>query len=218
MRPTIAVLACAALLSTAGSAQAADPWKALQRPLELPTVDPGTPCPVSTVDPRVDWRAVNAFGDGIGRGPVYPGMSEDATITLRPVGGAWLRTKVFWYVKPSYRGRVLIRGRRLDARGSLRFGDQRLSKQLRIRPGQTVEWAGRPEGSRGVPSAVRALSGGCYGVQMDGTSFSRTVVFNVMTTTARAASWPARRRPAGARPATAPSARPDPWPGGARRA
>jgi hypothetical protein len=186
MRPVIAVLACATLLSTAGSAEAADPWKALQRPLDLPTVEPGAPCPVSTIDPRVDWRSVNAFGDGIGRGPVYPGMGEEATIVLRPVGTPWLRTKVFWYVKPSYRGRVLIRGRRLDAPGSLRFGEQRLSHQLRIRSGQSVQWAGQPEGSRGLPSAVRALAGGCYGAQMDGTSFSRTVVFNVTTTTAPA--------------------------------
>ena len=42
-------------------------------------------------------------------------MGPDATLALRSVGTPWLRTKVFWYVKPSYRGRVLIRGRRLDA-------------------------------------------------------------------------------------------------------
>ena len=87
----------------------------------------GAPCPVSAIDERVDWREINTFGDGIGRGPVYPGMgSEDATLALRSVGTPWLRSKVFWYVKPSYRGRVLIRGRRLDAHGSLRFGEERL--------------------------------------------------------------------------------------------
>ena len=145
------------------------------------SVAAGAPCPVSAIDDRVDWRAVNAFGDGLGRGPVYPGMSEDATLTLRSVGTPWLRSKVFWYVKPSYRGRVLIRGRRLDAPGTLRFGEQRLSRELRIRPGQTVTWDGQPDGSRGVPSAARALAGGCYGVQMDGTSFSRTVVFRITT-------------------------------------
>ena len=80
---------------------------------------------------------------------------------------------------------MLIRGRRLDAPGTLRFGEQRLSRELRIRPGQTVTWAGQPDGSRGVPSAVRALAAGCYGVQMDGTSFSRTVVFRVTTAARR---------------------------------
>ena len=106
-------------------------------------------------------------------------MGADATLALRSVGTLWLRSKVFWYVKPSYRGRVLIRGRRLDANGSLRFGEERLAGQLRIRPGQSVTWAGQPDGSRGVPSIVRAVSAGCYGVQIDGTRFSRTVIFRV---------------------------------------
>jgi hypothetical protein len=181
MRPVIAVLVCAGLLSSAGSAEAAGPWKALERPLDLPAVEPGTPCPVSAVDTRTDWREINTFGDGIGRGPVYPGMGPDATLALRSVGTLWLRSKIFWYVKPSYRGRVLIRGRRLDARGSLRFGEERLARQLRIRPGQSVTWAGQPDGSRGVPSIVRAVTAGCYGAQIDGTSFSRTVIFRVTT-------------------------------------
>jgi hypothetical protein len=181
MRPVIAVLVCAGVLLFAGSAEAAGPWKALERPLDFPAVQAGGLCPVSTIDTRVDWDEINTFGHGIGRGPVYPGMGPDATLALRSVGTAWLRTKVFWYVKPSYRGRVLIRGRRLDARGSLRFGEERLARQLRIRPGQTVTWAGQPDGSRGVPSIVRAVSAGCYGVQIDGTSFSRTVIFRVTT-------------------------------------
>ena len=44
-----------------------------------------------------------------------------------------------------------------------------------------MTWAGQPEGSRGVPSIVRAVAAGCYGVQIDGTSFSRTVIFRVTT-------------------------------------
>ena len=138
MRPVIAVLVCAGFLSSVSGAQAAGPWKALQRPLDLPAVEAGELCPVSTIDTRVDWNEINTFGHGIGRGPVYPGMGPDATIVLRSIGSAWLRTKVFWYVKPSYRGRVLIRGRRLDAAGSLRFGD--LDRTLRIKPGQSVQW------------------------------------------------------------------------------
>jgi len=179
MRRVIAVLVCAGLLSSAGSAEAAGPWKALERPLDFPAVAAGGLCPVSTIDTRVDWDEINTFGHGIGRGPVYPGMGPDATLALRSVGTAWLRTKVFWYVKPSYRGRVLIRGRRLDAAGSLRFGE--LERSLRIKPGQSVQWTGQPDGSRGVPSSVRALAAGCYGVQIDGTRFSRTVIFNVTT-------------------------------------
>ena len=88
MRPVIAVLVCAGLLSSAGSAEAAGPWKALPRPLDLPAVGEGGICPVSTVDERVDWDEINTFGHGLGRGPVYPGMGPDATLVLRSVGTA----------------------------------------------------------------------------------------------------------------------------------
>jgi hypothetical protein len=83
-------------------------------------------------------------------------------------------------VKPSYRGRVLIRGRRLDNRQLLGFNGRALpGRELRIEPGMTVSWQGQPPGSRGVPSDVRARSAGCYGVQIDGSTFSRVVVFRV---------------------------------------
>lgn len=132
----------------------------------------------------MDWAAARIFGgSGIGPGPVYPGLGPAARITTTPDeqhGGPWRGQKVFWYVHPRYRGPVLIRGRRLDGPGRLRFDDGRLPRaEIRIAPGETVYWDGRPAGSRGRPSAVRAQSPGCYGVQIDGTSFSRIVVFRV---------------------------------------
>ena len=81
---------------------------------------------------------------------------------------------------PSYRGRVLIRGRRIDGHESLGFDGGKLpAPELRIEPFDSVSWRGQPTGSRGVPSDVRVLASGCYGVQIDGTSFSRVVVFRV---------------------------------------
>jgi hypothetical protein len=53
---------------------------------------------------------------------------------------------------------------------------------LRIEPYDTVSWSGQPRGARGIPSAVRALTGGCYGVQFDGATFSRIVIFRVALT------------------------------------
>jgi hypothetical protein len=90
-------------------------------------------------------------------------------------------------VLPGYRGRVLIRGRRLDGSQSLGFTGTRLpARELRIEPHDTVWWQGQPPGSRGVPSDVRVRVSGCYGVQIDGTRFSRIVIF--------AAVVPKRRR------------------------
>ena len=98
----------------------------------------------------------------------------------RQFGGPWAGQKVFWYVLPSYRGRVLIRGRRLDGPGWLGFNGLRVpDRELRIEPYESVTWAGQPPGSRGRPSAVRARTSGCYGVQIDGATFSRVVVFPV---------------------------------------
>jgi hypothetical protein len=42
-----------------------------------------------------------------------------------------------------------------------------------------VGWTGQPSYVRGVPSNIRALVPGCYGAQIDGTRFSRIVVFRV---------------------------------------
>jgi hypothetical protein len=161
------------------------PWAKLHRPLHLPTLKPGAACPVSRIDRRIDWRRVKFPGSpGIGRGPVYPGLgSSGGRLTATPdvqYGGRWAGGKVFWYVRPSYRGRVLIRGRRLDGLQWLGFNGRRLPvRELRLERGVTVSWEGQPSGSRGVPSDVRVRAPGCYGAQMDGTSFSRIVLFTV---------------------------------------
>ena len=171
----------AALL--AGAARA-DGWRALHRPLHLPRVTAGAPCPVSKVDPRVDWPRAHIFGgSGIGPGPAYPGLGPAAYVGATPdeqYGGRWHGGKVFWYVLPSYRGPVLLRGRRLDGPQRLGFNGRAVpDRELRIESYDTVSWSGQPRGSRGIASGVRALASGCYGVQIDGTRFSRVVVFRV---------------------------------------
>ena len=182
MTARIAVLAAAGVLILPAAAGGTDGWSALRRPLHLPTVAPGAACPVSKVDRRVNWRAMHIFGgSGIGPGPVYPGLGGVsgllwATRDLQ-YGSKWYGDKVFWFVLPSYRGRVLIRGGRIDAPGRVGFnGTKTPDTELRIEPYDTVSWSGQPRGSRGVPSGVRILTKGCYAFQIDGTSFSRTVV------------------------------------------
>ena len=183
----VAILLGATTLMPAGGA--ADPsWSKLHRPLHLPRLAPGRVCPVSRIDRRVDWERINIFGgSGTGRGPAYPGLgSSRGRLTATPdtqYGGPWAGGKVFWYVRPGYRGRVLIRGRRLNGPQRLGFNGQRLpERELRIERGMTVSWQGQPAGSRGVPSAVRVRAAGCYGVQIDGSGFSRVVVFKVVLT------------------------------------
>jgi hypothetical protein len=178
--------ACALLaaLAVIQPVDASDPWARLHRPLHLPRLAPGAACPVSPVDRRIDWERVKIFGgSGIGRGPVYPGLGgSGGHLDARPddqYGGLWAGGKVFWYVRASYHGRVLIRGRRLDGPQSLGFNGRVVpARELRIH-NYSVSWPGQPSGSRGIPSSVRVRASGCYGVQIDGTTFSRIVVFTV---------------------------------------
>jgi len=182
------LVTCAVVLSTAfGVLQATksgNVWRKLHRPLQLPQLAPGDACPVSAVDSRIDRAAINAFGgSGIGRGPAYPVTGPYSELTVRPdpqYGGPWLSTKLFWYVRPQYRGPVLIRGRQLDGTHMLGFNGSALPRrELHIHSRDTVGWRGQPPGARGVPSSIRALVPGCYGVQIDGTRFSRVVIFRV---------------------------------------
>lgn len=173
-----------ALVETAG---AAGSWRDLHRPLHLPELAAGEACPVSSVDERIDWDSANIFGgSGIGRGPAYPGLGG-----ADPVGHFHAPTrmdgmfgeKLFWYVRPSHRGRVLVRGRQLDGGGVVGWLKRRkgVVHQLRIKPGQTVTWRGQPPGSRGVPTGTFVSGSGCYAVQIDGARFSRTIVFTAST-------------------------------------
>jgi len=182
-----AVVGSAVVLTSGASSAAAvnDPWTSLRRPLHLPKLAAGANCPLSRVDRRVAWKRTHIFGgSGIGRGPVYPGLPSAFIMASRDekYGGRWFGSKVFWYVLPSYRGPALIRGRRLDGAQMMGFnGRKRPTRELHIKPNQSVSWQGQPRGSRGVPSDVRVLKPGCYGLQIDGTSFSRFVVISVDT-------------------------------------
>lgn len=180
------LVALAASLVLVETASAGPTWRELHRPLDLPVVSAGEACPISPVDPRVDWEETNIFGgSGTGPGPVYPGLGYppvgELTTTPDNRREGWFSSKVFWYAKPSYRGKALIRGQRLDGEGPLALSERgRWAGEMRIGPRDTVEWDGQPPGSRGVPSGVAVRTSGCYGVQIDGANFSRTVVFSVV--------------------------------------
>lgn len=183
MKLLVALGALMVALAAVSSAPAGgDEWSKLYRPLRLPTLEPGAACPVSRVDRRVDWRG-SGIGEGVGPGPVYPILGESASLAVfgREDWGSWRGTKVLWFVHQRYRGNVLIRGKRLSSWERLRFDDGAVPPdEIRIAAGPSpARWRDQPPGSRGRPSYIRVRSGGCYAAQIDGTTFSSTVVFRV---------------------------------------
>lgn len=165
-------------------------WDALRaRPLLLPTLAPGVGCPAAqgqNVEP--------GFGPAIGDSPVYiVGMGTDGVLqatapaTKGNGGATWGGQFVMFIIAPSYRGPVLARGHQLDGPHPLLFNgglDQLngfdaaspvLLSQLRIEGGPAF---GSPWPN--FPAQLRVQAPGCYAIQLDGETFSQTVVFRVV--------------------------------------
>ncbi|MHB8469945.1 MAG: hypothetical protein ACYDCH_09350 [Gaiellaceae bacterium] len=178
-----AMVLAAAVLAPIGASATGTNWKPLQRPLHLPSLAPGGRCPASKIASQINGRRYGVDG-AVGPGPVYPMLGRPSLDTVfRSAGwGTWAGMKVLWFVLPDYKGPVLIRGRKLGGSQLMRFDDGTSPPaQIRVAPGETVKWTGQVTGSRGRPSYVRVRVPGCYGVQIDGTSFSIVVVFPVFT-------------------------------------
>jgi hypothetical protein len=159
-------------------------WASLHRPWQLPRIGTGIGCPVSR-SRRVDLGPAIDSGPLPGPGPAYPaGLAPDVAVEfVYPpdprqtdfYGSGWGGNKVLWWVKWSYRGPVLIRGRRLDGPELVRF-DRGVPPKTEIRiPAATRSQA--PTRSRDRPGYTRLRAAGCYAYQIDGIGFSRTIVF-----------------------------------------
>jgi hypothetical protein len=166
------------------------PWASLHRPLHLPMLAPGVSCPVSEIG-RINF-AKYGVAKGIGPGPAYPiGFAQPGSrlqFTYPPdpasefAGSLWSGQKVLWFVAPRYRGPVLVRGGRLDHPGRLRFDRGKVPpKEIQIPKGNR---GGNPTsklvGQRYRPSYTRLRAPGCYAYQIDGTTFSRVIVFEAV--------------------------------------
>jgi hypothetical protein len=151
-----------------------DVWTPLRRPIRLPSLAHGGRCPVSRRATGVDFARFGV-ARGYGPGPAYPIGFDDGTIHVVWRQGdvdarIWGVQKVLWFVHPRYRGPVLVRGSKTDGRIRVRFERGRIPPaELRI-----------PEGTQDRPSYVRIKQPGCYVFQIDGLTFSRTIVFRAV--------------------------------------
>jgi hypothetical protein len=155
-----------------------------QRPLHLPLLRPGAPCPVSRAHPIAGFVAA-----ALGPGPVYAVLGRSVLPLELPAaagsgglfaGSAWGAGKTLWVATARYRGPVVVRGREIDGPHAVRFGKARVpSASLRLAaPGAYS--VGEPAGWRAWPSETRLRAGGCYAFQVDGANFSLVVVFRAI--------------------------------------
>jgi hypothetical protein len=144
----------------------------LRRPVHIPSLPAGSPCPASEARGTIGFHGSPAFGPG----PAYAGLgaiaNHAALIYLVGWGyDGWDGTKLLWIV-PGYYGPYIVRGRQLDGPSELRFDQgpgwtNRLHSELRF--------VG-PEGEF-HPAATYLHGPGCYAYQVDGRGFSYLIVF-----------------------------------------
>jgi hypothetical protein len=155
-----------------------------QRPLQLKPLSKGGSCPVTEVSKPSGAKGW-PYGDGRGSGPVYA-----VGVFPIPPAQTW---KILWTSSPSYRGSILIRGRQLDGANQVYLNVDR-GESAPLEPKlQVTESSGRVTSLftmaylstdranaaqfRDWPSAEYVASPGCYAWQVDGSSFSETIVF-----------------------------------------
>ncbi len=150
----------------------------LTRPLHLPRLAPGARCPVTTGRDSTtryvgglmfgDTPVQMIFGD---RGDPARGLVELGA----PEQTSWLAAENSLLISPDYRGPVLLRGRRLDSPGTAFFDGSTVSSY--VDPPHDANT--QSDGSRTPPASVFVRSAGCYGFQIDGTTFSETIVVDL---------------------------------------
>lgn len=183
---TVAVVAAAGLslgltLSSAGGVRPglgtvqgtlpAAVGRELHRPLDLPRVAPGGTCPVT---PGTDYNGPVVGGDRYGESPAWLVIGDrgDPPRGIAQLGipdrKGWLAAENVLLVDSSYQGPVTVRARRLDGSGLVSLGGN---------PGSStyvLPVAGQPA----APMTIWTKTPGCYGFQIDGQTFSETIVIH----------------------------------------
>ncbi len=160
------------------------PARLRDRPLRLPAVASGASCPASTGTPVVHpWIGGVALGNGLvtaiasQAGDLAHGVVDLARSNV--VG--WYGIKTDWEIGPSYSGWVIVRAEQLNGDGPIAALAGATIGPVVIPPGPTdntfVGW-------REQPSGTYVKGPGCYGFQVDGSSFSEVIVVDAVLPTA----------------------------------
>lgn len=141
------------------------------RRLRAPHIQPGLECPKPEVNLRLD-----GVGPVVSAGPVAAAVfSEDVRLTYaekpheRPHPA-----KVLWLVRADQRQPAIVRGKRLDGRGTVQFSNG--ARGFRTYPLTGDAESTAPLEWRDIPSRVRVPERGCYAFQVDGPNFQSIFV------------------------------------------
>ncbi|HEY3578266.1 MAG TPA: hypothetical protein VGK68_09805 [Gaiellaceae bacterium] len=93
----------------------------------------------------------------------------------------WLALKTHIVEPPAYHGPFLVRARRLDQPGVIRFGPTPAANAPLLALGGSIPVGGGRGGWHDIPYFTFVRRPGCYGLQIDGLSFSTTVVVRILT-------------------------------------
>lgn len=133
-------------------------------------------------------RAIlSGVANGQGPGPIYPIGAARGLQFIYPVASSqlwypssWSGNKILWVARPDFNGRVLVRGRQIDGPHRLRFGNGG-NPLLELRLRLTLDARARGEGGwLTAPSFTRVRAAGCYAWQVDGSGFSRVIIFRAI--------------------------------------
>ena len=147
------------------------------RPLHLPSVASAADCPVT---PRRPWSGPGVATNVLGDGPLYPvadyfqdGTTLDLRAEDREPDGTYTK-KVRW-IGTGYTGPVLVRTARIDGPGT---ATMRFSYWGETRDGGY--YADLPTDNSDLPATTKVGGPGCYAYQVDGSTFSTTIVFRAV--------------------------------------
>jgi hypothetical protein len=146
-----------------------------KRPLTLPTLPAGSPCPAPPP------HTVDADFTVNGDGPVYLLNSEEIllyTPAQSPGSQGWGAQELLFLISPGVNGVVLVRGRQLDGPNEVRFGkgdapDTELvfRAPAEAHPGDLSNpWTIAFE-------IIRLRAAGCYAIQADSETASSVIIF-----------------------------------------
>ncbi|MEV1286579.1 hypothetical protein [Micromonospora sp. NPDC049679] len=157
-----------------GAPRSTPPGALPVRPLRLPTVAAGAECPTT---PRQSWSGPGVATAVLGGGPLYPVADyfmEGTVLELRDQdagsNGSYVK-KVRW-ISTGYIGPVLVRAGRIDGKGT---ASVTFSYRGEERDGG--HYADLSTSENDIPATTVVDGPGCYAYQVDGATFSTTIVF-----------------------------------------